>query len=315
MTSCDENLMKLIPVQLEAISANLSNRQINFYLFHDGKNTSYVNKLKKIKYQNIKFFDVIVENLEIYEEIAKKGGYWCGAAYYTLCAQNYLPEDMDRIWYIDAGDIIVVGDVDDYYFADFEDKSLIVTSILWKIENGKSDLFTRDDLVYKNYLDGIARGIFNSGSYILNLNKMRKKNYTLQSYAHLSELIYNARGKLPRTYYGDQGFLSIIYAGDLKCFGYPEIMNPSYMPYDFGIWYFDKFDKLDYEVKVIHYIGNNIFKPWYGKYQTFLKRFQDKNKLNDLTKLNEKQIPYYNTWYQYALMTDKRLNNCKIKGI
>ena len=81
MTSCDENLMKLIPVQLEAISANLSNRQINFYLFHDGKNTSYVNKLKKIKYQNIKFFDVIVENLEIYEEIAKKGGYWCGAAY------------------------------------------------------------------------------------------------------------------------------------------------------------------------------------------------------------------------------------------
>ena len=315
MTSCDGNLMKYIPVQLESISANLSNRQINFYLFHDGKNISYVDKLKVIHYDNIKLYDVIVEDVPIYEAISRKGGQWCGAAYYSLCAQNYLPEDMDRIWYIDAGDIIVTGDVDDYYFSDFEGKSLIVTSILFKIENGKSALFTRDDLVYKEYLKGIARGIFNSGSYIMNLNKMRKKNYSIQEYAHLAELIYNARGKLPRTFYGDQGFLSLIYVGDVKSFGYPEIMNPLYMPYDFGIWYFDKVETLDYEAKVIHYIGDNAFKPWLGKYPTFLKRFQDEDNLKSFEKLNKNQVAYYDIWHKYALLADKRLDNCKIAGL
>ncbi len=54
MTSCDGNLMKYIPIQLESIEFNLKGRHINFYLFHDGQNISYVNKLKKIKYNNIR---------------------------------------------------------------------------------------------------------------------------------------------------------------------------------------------------------------------------------------------------------------------
>ena len=90
--------MKYIPVQLESISANLTNRQINFYLFHDGKNQNFVNKLKKIKYANIVFKDIVVKNIDVYEQIATYGGNWCGAAYYSLCAYEYLPVDMDRIF-------------------------------------------------------------------------------------------------------------------------------------------------------------------------------------------------------------------------
>ena len=59
MTSCDGNLMKYIPVQLESITLNLADRQINFYLFHDGKNQDRVNKLKEIKYNNITLSAVI----------------------------------------------------------------------------------------------------------------------------------------------------------------------------------------------------------------------------------------------------------------
>lgn len=73
MTSCDGNLMKYIPIQLETININLNNRKINFYLFHDGNEQSYVNKLKKIKYSNIKFRDIVVENATKYESIASKG--------------------------------------------------------------------------------------------------------------------------------------------------------------------------------------------------------------------------------------------------
>ena len=76
MTSCDGNLMKYIPIQLESIEFNLKGRHINFYLFHDGQNISYVNKLKKIKYNNIKFHDVVIpeEEASKYELIASKGG-------------------------------------------------------------------------------------------------------------------------------------------------------------------------------------------------------------------------------------------------
>ncbi len=313
MTSCDGNLMKFIPIQLESIAANLSNRNIEFYLFHDGQNIAYINKLKKIKYNNINFHDIVVEDVKIYEAIAKYGGNWCGAAYYGLCAHKYLPLDMDRILYIDSGDILIIDDIDDYYFADFEGKSLIATAILFKMEDNKLSVFDKNDLLIKEYLTGIARGIFNSGSYVINLSKMRNKNYNIESYLHLAELIYQARGKVKRTFFGDQGFLSLIFAGDIKYFAYPQITDLLYMPYNFGIWYFDKVEQLNYKVSVVHYIGDNVFKPWKGKYKTFLQNFQNKDELYNFDNLNENQIKYYNIWYKYASLTNDRLDRCKIK--
>ena len=74
MTSCDGNLLKYIPIQLESITANLKDRNIKFYLFHDGKEQDYINKLKQIPYDNITFNDVIVEDADVYEAISSWGG-------------------------------------------------------------------------------------------------------------------------------------------------------------------------------------------------------------------------------------------------
>ena len=309
MTSCDGNLMRLIPVQLESIAANLSDKKINFYLFHDGKNNAQVKRLNKLNYDNINIKDIIVKNINIYDEIAKYGGGWCSAAYYSLCAHEYLPTDMDRIWYIDAGDLLVVGNVDEYYFADFENKSIIATSILFKVEDDKFSLFERKDMFNPNYLKGIARGLFNSGSYIINLEKMRKSHYSLKDYANLAKLIYESRGKLPQTFFGDQGFLSLVFVGDIKIFSYPQISDPWYMPYNFCMWYFDKMThKVDYDVKVVHYAGCK-FKPWYGRYSTFLKHFQNKKDLRDLNELKSGQAEYYQLWYEYAIKAELKMQN------
>ena len=315
MTSCDENLMKFIPVQLESISDNLADRQINFYLFHDGKNIEYVNKLHQIKYENIHFNDVIVSNLSIYDDIAKRGGIWCGAAYYSLCAHEYLPDDMDRVYYIDAGDILIIGNIDEYYFDDFEGKSIIATCTSFKVIDGNITTFTRDDISIHPFLETISRGIFNSGSYVMNLNKMRRNHYTVSDFLRLSKLVCKTRGKTDNAFFGDQGLLSLTYVGDIKYYGYPKIKNPTYMPYDFGIWYFDKVEKLDYEVKVIHYIGDNAFKPWYGKYSKILPYFQDVSKVRKFDKLNKSQIAYYKIWYKYAVKANDRLKRCKINDL
>lgn len=309
MTSCDGNLMKFIPIQLESIAVNLSDKKVNFFLFHDGTERNFIKILKSLHYDNINFKEVIVEDTDIYDEIAKYGGGWCGAAYYSLCAHKYLPADIDRVWYIDSGDVLIVGNVDEFYYADFEGKSLITASIVLKMEEGKLYPFTKDDLIYSNYLEGISRGLFNSGSYVINLDKMRRSNNDLKEYLKLAEVIYQARGKLPTTFFGDQGFLSLIFIGDIKGAAYPKIVDFHYMPYNFCLWYFErKVQKPDYNPSVIHFVGKNIFKPWFGRYPIFLDRFQDKEKLRNLNELNLGQAEYYYLWHEYAIMTDKRMS-------
>lgn len=291
MTSCDENLLSYIPIQLESITQNLSNYKINFYIFHDGKAKFFVNQIKSIKYKNIKVKDIVVDEVAMYDEIAKYGGNWCGAAYYSLCCQKYLPSKFDRILYIDAGDILIVNDIADYYFADFEDKSIIATSIKFKIEDNDSKLFIRDDMIYLNYLTGIARGLFNSGSYVINLNKFRMMNFSLNDYLNVAKLI---NSKLNKNFFGDQGFLSLIFVGDIKFFGYPQTKDISYMPHNFGLWYFDKVEDLNYQPAIIHFIGDKIFKPWQS---------------NQLDDLKPQQKMYYELWNEYALKSERRIKN------
>ena len=45
-----------------------------------------------------------------------------------------------------------------------------------------------------------------------------------------------------------------------------------------------------------------------GKYSKFLERFQVKDELHEFDNLSSNQISYYETWYKYALMADKKLN-------
>lgn len=308
MTSCDGNLVRHIPIQLEAIADNLADRKVDFYIFHDGSLTAEVDSLQVLNYANITIHNVVVEDAESYQKIAERGGGWCGAAYYSLCAHQYLPVDMDRILYIDAGDVLIIDNIDEYYFADFEGKSLIATSIACKSEGGTPSFFTRDDLFDKTYLARIARGIFNSGSYVINLNKMRRLHYTLKEYTHWAELIHESSGKPKQTFFGDQGFLSLIFVGDIKFFNRSQKLDLLYMPYNFGLWYFDKSPHpLDYNPAIIHFIGDKIFKPWRGRYSTFLKPFQAIDDLHDFNGLHPNQTEYYNLWCEYALATRRRI--------
>jgi lipopolysaccharide biosynthesis glycosyltransferase len=75
----------------------------------------------------IDFQEIVMEDTAPFVELAALGGGWAYEAYFSLCCHEYLPADVDRILYIDAGDVIIDGDISDYYFGDFEGKSLIAT--------------------------------------------------------------------------------------------------------------------------------------------------------------------------------------------
>ena len=309
MTSSDERLMPQIEVQFEALMRNLSKQEVRFFLFHDGQSSKAVARLHRFaeKCSNLRFLDVAVQQPDKYNDLSARGGTWGGAAYYSLCAYQYLPSSMDRILYLDAGDTLVVGNIDEYYFADFQGHSILPAApICFKNVNDQPGLYNRDDLFDDVHGARILRGLFNSGSYVINLDKCRKAGLTIEDCLEFSEALCAFTGKNKETYYGDQGFLSALYAGDMQFYRYPEIKNLWYMPYNFCLWYFDSMiQKVDYKPCIVHYAGG-MFKPWDGLYPIFCERYQEREKLRDLNELRLGQAEYYYLWHEYAIMAEQR---------
>ncbi len=71
MTSCDNNLVPYVAVGLTAMAHNLKDADIDF------------------------FFSTVM---------SVRGTGWTGEAYYSLCAHLLLPDEIDRVLYLDAGE-------------------------------------------------------------------------------------------------------------------------------------------------------------------------------------------------------------------
>lgn len=262
MTSCDGNLVKYILPQLTSINKNLSDYDIHFYLAHSRIFPKEVQALKLFAQEktSITFHEVkVTKNIPFYESLVTGGGgQWPQEAYFTLRVQDYIPDDVDRIMYIDAGDVIINGDIAPYYFGDFEGKSLIASQMNFKINpsTNERELYTKNDV-----LTVAACTLFNSGSYIINMEKLRKEGCTVNEYVKLRDtLLKNSKNGQP-AYFGDQGFLSAVFAGDINFFGYPQYKDSKYMPYNFRTSYWGMFDgEPDYEPVVLHYAI--MSKPW-----------------------------------------------------
>jgi len=308
MTSCDEKLLKQLPVLLFSISRNLENAKIDFYFLHRGISTKKLKMLYDFcaQLKNICFHDIQVPDVELYDELAKYGGGWAGEAYYSLCAHLLLPDSVDRVLYLDAGDTLILHDIDPYYNEDFEGKSLICTAIRYKFNAERKPVaLDKDDLEkIEEALPEILRGIFNSGSYVMNLEQMRKDGMTINDYLYLVQVLRGILGEEnKKIYWGDQGLLSAAFIGDVKYYGYPEIVDIWYMPYNFCVWYYDKVnEKPQYVPRILHFAGG--FKPWLGNYPIFIERFQQREGLHEIAELKIGQAEWYYLWHEYAVITD-----------
>ncbi|MCL2576754.1 MAG: hypothetical protein FWE27_01710 [Defluviitaleaceae bacterium] len=263
MTSCDDNLAKYILPQLVAIDKNLREYDVHFFLAHSRvfpKNIKLLKNFAKEK-TSITFHEAKVsKNISFYESLVSDGGPWPREAYFTLRLQDYIPDDVDRIMYIDAGDVIINGDIAPYYFGGFEGKSIIASMHDFKLNpaTDEYELYNKDDLMHISK-HGL---LFNSGSYVINMDKFRKAGYSVSDYFRLRDaLIENKKtGKL--AYFGDQGFLAAAFVEDVKFFGYPQYKgSPHYMPYNFCSFYYEmNKSEPDYKPVVLHL--TSPVKPW-----------------------------------------------------
>ncbi len=312
MTSSDNNLMPYIAVQLQSMADNIKSRKVCFYLFHDKDvNEDYLRKLELLckDYKNIEFNDVCIDDKESFSVLAQHGGGWNGVAYYPLVAHQYLPSDMERILYIDAGDIIFAGDPSPYYDADFNGKALTVTCArLIPLDDDRVRLYEEEDFYNLHYLQDIVRGLFNSGSYVINLNEMRNIGFGVNDYLALSDALGKVLHQETNIYWGDQGLLSAALVGNLNFFDFPKVVSLWYMPYNFCMWYFNAWDEPpeDYKPSVIHYAGAK--KPWLFKYENYIDILQqNEDDLINLAELKKGQESYYRMWYEYAVKVEKKI--------
>ena len=262
MTSCDDKLAKYILPQIVCIDKNLKKYNVHFYLAHNRISPDNIRLLVDFakNHTNINFHEIIVnENLDFYKAlVVNGGGQWPFETYFTLRLQDYLPNDIDRIMYIDAGDVIINGDIGPYYFDDFESNSLIVTPLRYKKDpvSGKNTLYTKDDI-----LSVAMSSFFNSGCYVINLEKLREDGYTPDDYLYLSNILAENKNPDSLAYFGDQGLLAACFVEDAKIFGYPYYKDSPYMPYNFvtSFWRDHKKDP-DFTPVVLHYAIRA--KPW-----------------------------------------------------
>ena len=163
-----------------------------------------------------------------------------------------------------------------------------------------------DDLLTPSYLKAVCRGVFNSGSYMLNLEKIRREAVPIENFIEYAKTLNQINSSNEFAYFGDQGLLSAAYVGDIKYFGYPESADIWRMPYNFCMWYFDqKREKPDYKPQILHYAAT-AFKPWCGKYPIYLENFQESpDKLRSLSELKLGQAEYFYEWLAYAVKADQ----------
>lgn len=235
LVSCNEKYLELARYML--FSLRVHNNRLNVYLIHENVSNEAISDLKL-------FFDMYdIGNLEIIKFDSSKielplkddevTGHITKEAYFRLYAPYFLPEDMDRILYLDC-DIICVDNIKEFYNTDFKD------NILCGCPNA--------DIANDEYIDRLqlSKGsiYINSGVLLFDLKKYRE-------YVSMEKINRFITENASILHFQDQDVVNKLF--------FSKIMYCD-MKYNFqiGMLLYNEGGKL------IHYTGP--IKPWFDDY-------------------------------------------------
>ncbi|EHJ52618.1 glycosyltransferase family 8 protein [Streptococcus macacae] len=192
------------------------------------------------------------------------------AIYYRLLAQEYLPQNLEKMLYLDA-DILCLNDVMPLYRLDIAD-------MLYAAASHVADK-SITDLVNKLRLNNFeAESYFNSGVLLMNLETCRHKIKRQD----IMEYITKKAGTLLLP---DQDILNALYGTQIKqipdqVYNYDTRYDMLYFARSWGEW------NLDWVIKntvFLHFCGRD--KPWRsdysGRYAALYKYYQHQTALLD----------------------------------
>lgn len=247
---------KYLP-QMKSVICSLGisqNIPIDFYLMHHELSHEHVREVQILvdKYCKGRLTEIKLDTKFL--QGAKVLSHFSLEMYYRIFASDYLPQDLDRILWLDA-DLVVIKDIKSFYEQDFQGKSLVACGH----RNGSS-------FDYKGTKDLIRLGIptdgtyFNSGVLLINLEKIRK-NFNSEKVCELIEK-YESKLEFP-----DQDILNIMYYDDVL-FAPQAIYN---YQVQFDQTYGGERRHIIEKAAILHFTGG--FKPWDYKSNHFAYRY------------------------------------------
>ena len=225
--------------------------KIKIYLIHKSQKDNINIPSKIVNHKNLESLDIFKfenKDLNFYN---LENAHVSEATFYRLFCTKYLPENLEKIIYLDA-DVYCINNPVSILINSFEKLDCSDSSVSFSTEKYQSE----DNTDFKR-LKLSGNKYFNAGVMLLDLKKTREDNFLTKSVNLINEIKEEA-------IYWDQDILNKYYDGDyfeldeglnfkINLIGkdYSEILNT---------------DKLSKEIYFVHYSGK--FKPWSVKGST-----------------------------------------------
>ena len=219
-----------------------SKETINVYLLNNSIDDLEIDKFRVFLKKKCKASLVVINANRFFTNYPLGYSHFSIEMYNRLVCQFLLPDNLDRILWLDA-DIIVLQNLDSFYYQDFEDKYYIVC----RDRNYKSETIKE---IKKNIGISNQHDYFNSGVLLINLKLLRKK-------VDFDTLL--SKCNLVKNYlvFPDQDLLNYCYQNLVKYLEYKQ--------YNYQLLSDKTIEKKDEDnIFILHYCGNE--KPWLYQY-------------------------------------------------
>ena len=248
-TALNKKYIPYTGVMLTSLCMNNQREPIRVFLFHHELEDEDIRKLEEC----LESYDVTIVPKKIdrslFDDRIFHGDKWSMEAYYRLLMFDVLPEDMDRLLYLDV-DMIVNRDIGDFYYRDFGNKNLVVCENTGGYLNHMERLGEKQKEMLGPMFEKGFR-YFNSGMLLIRFDRMVKE-YSFDTYVEAMKA-WDYQMTAP-----DQDLLNylhwdqVIYEDDEKYNFFSRIAHEK------GIRYEDGKQKLG----IIHFTDE---KPWESK--------------------------------------------------
>lgn len=281
LLSCDDRIAKYIPTLMASLYENHVGIKVRIFLMHTKIPAGIVDTIKKFAtgYRQ-EVVEVIADNedFEMFKRVdPKRLHLFPVEAYYHFLAHKYLPKDVERCLYLDV-DTICDSSVYEWYNTDFADM-FFITSTKYKHNSG---FFA-----------------FNSGVFLLNLEKFRAENIGAEFYLRRIEALEKEKTELM----GDQEFIGYAFR-EFKENGIRQVPNAAInFRIQWNLYGKRECDKKP-EIQIAHYI-TNVAKAWQFHFDEsflhlYLGRFVEEKFNYDCQVITENALWVFNLFWKYA---------------
>lgn len=245
-TALNSKYLRYTYVMLTSLFMNNPNTDIHVYLLHSDlteADQTHLNDLADKYGHSINYLKI--NRVDFPTDLPTTSA-WSLETYFRLMLLDILPEDVDRLLYLDV-DMIIDKSLAALYNTDFEGANFCACKDM-TVDFPTGD--SRDSI----FRDHIASGFtyFNAGMMLWNIENLRGK-YSFKKYMELAKAL-DYKMLAP-----DQDLLNYMHANQIKFVDEYKYDLFSRMAFNSGVHYED----VKRETAIIHYAG---MKPWEGQY-------------------------------------------------